>query len=308
MVVKGSVTNPREITDARVGGLINVTRSDALSAMPQAPLNPFIFQTINMLDEAQEDTSSVSSLSTGLNKDVISKQNSAQMVEQLVTMSQQRMKIMARLFASQFIKPLYHEIYRLVVENEQAEKIVEIAGSFVAIDPRAWKDKRDVTVELHLGVSEQQKEAQKHLALHQLMTQDPSLAPLYSIENRYNMMRKVLEANGIQNVDEYLTPPSMLPPQQPDPAQQMQMQLAAKQMEIQERQTAVAENKAMTDAQMAQAKIELDTAKAESQYALQSDQQDLKEAQFAHKQKIDEGELAILQKTDDLRGIVSPTG
>jgi len=308
MVVKGSVTNPREITDSRVGGLINVTRSDALSAMPQAPLNPFIFQTINMLDEEKEDTSSVSSLSTGLNKDVISKQNSAQMVEQLVTMSQQRMKIMARLFASQFIKPLYHEIYRLVVENEQAQKIVEIAGSFVPIDPRAWKDKRDVTVELHLGVPEQEKEAQKHLALHQLMTQDPTLAPLYSLENRYNMMKKVLEANGILNVDEYLTPPSMLPPAQPNPAEQMQMAMAQKQMEIQERQTQMAETKAMTDAQIAQVKIELDTAKAESQYALQSDQQDLKEAQFAHKQKIDEGELEILKKTDDLRGIVSPTG
>ena len=308
MVVKGAITNPREVTDARVGGLINVTRPDALSAMPQAPLNPFIFQTINMLDEAQEDTSSVSSLSTGLNKDAISKQNSAQMVEQLVSMSQTRMKIMARLFAQQFIKPLYHEIYRLVVENEQAEKVVEIAGSFVQIDPRAWMDKRDVSVELHLGTTEQQKEAQKHLALHQLMSQDPALAPIYSLENRYNMMRKVLEANGIQNVDEYLTPPSMLPPQQPNPAQEMQMAMAQKQMEIQERQTAVAEQKVTLDAQKAQSKAELDEAKAEAQFALQADQQDLKEQQFAHKKNIDEGELALLRQSDDLRGIVSPTG
>ena len=46
------------------------------------------------------------------------------------------MKIMARLFAQQFIKPLYHEIYSLVVENEQAEKIVEIAGNFVRNRPK----------------------------------------------------------------------------------------------------------------------------------------------------------------------------
>jgi len=308
MVVKGSITNPRELIDARVGGLVNVTRPDAVSPMPQSPLNPFIFQTINMLNEDAEDASSVSNLSQGLNKEAISKQNSANMVEQMVTLSRQRMKIMARLFASQFIKPLFHEIYRLVVENESQMKIVEIAGSFVEIDPQAWKDKRDVTVELHLGIPEQEKEAQKHLALHQLMTQDPTLAPLYSLKNRYNMMKAVLEANGILNVEEYLTNPEMLPPPQPDPAQQMQMQMAVKQLEISERQTAVAEAKAMSDAQLKQGKLELDTAKAEAQYALQSDQQDLKEEQFAHKKFIDEGELQILKRTDDLRGIVSPTG
>ena len=38
----------------------------------------------------------------------------------------------------------------------------------------------------------------------------------------------------------------------------MQQQIAMKQTEIQERQTAVAEQKAMTDAEIAAAKIELD--------------------------------------------------
>lgn len=308
IVTKGAVVSPREITDARVGGIINTTRPDAITPMPQAPLNPFIFQTINMLNEDAEDKSSVSSLSTGLNKDVISKQNSAQMVEQLVTMSQQRMKIMARLFAQQFLKPLAYEIYRLVVENEQATKIFEIAGNFVPIEPRTWADKRDVTIEMHLGVSEQEKEVQKHLSMHTLMTQDPTLAPLYSLENRYNMMKAVLEAQGILNVDEYLTNPAMLPPPQPNPAQQMQMAMAEKQLEIQERQTQVAENKVILDAQKAQEKAELDAAKAEAQFALQADQQDLKEEQFAHKKNIDEGELALLRQSDDLRGIASPTG
>ena len=89
MVTKGSLTNPRELIDNRVGGLVNVTRPDAVTPMPQAPLNPFIFQTIKLLDESAEETSSISSLSTGLNKDAISKQNSQGMVEQLVNMSQQ---------------------------------------------------------------------------------------------------------------------------------------------------------------------------------------------------------------------------
>ena len=307
MVVKGGLTNPRELIDNRVGGLVNVTRPDAVTAMPQAPLNPFVFNLLEALDKDLEDNTGVSRLSQGLNKDAISKQNSAAMVEQLATMSQQRQKIIARHFAS-FLKHLYSEVYSLVVENEQTGKIIEVAGSYVPIDPRSWKEKRDVIVELTLGYGEADREAQKMLSLHQLFSQDPSIQPMYSLENRHALLKKVLEQQGILNVDEYLTPPQMIPPPQPDPMQIMQTEMAAKQLELQERQTAIAEMRAQTDAAQAQAKIELDAEKAAASHALQSDNQDLREAQFQHKQRIDEAELEVLQRTDDVRGIASPTG
>ena len=308
MVVKGSMTNPRELIDNRVGGLVNVTRADGISPIPQAPLNPFIFQTLQLLEDDAEDTSGISSLAKGTNKDAVSKQNSAAMVEQLASMSQQRQKIIARNFANQFLKPLFHEVYRLVVENEQQQKIVELAGSYVEVNPSSWADKRDVAVELSLGYGEREREAAKYLAVHQLFSQDPALQPFYTPENRYKLMKAVLEKQDIMNVDDYITRPDQLPPPQPDPAAEMQQQMAMKQMEINERQTAVAELKAQTDAQIAQMKLELEQIKAQASHALQSDSMDLKEAQFAHKKFIDEGELEILKTTEDKRGIVSPTG
>lgn len=308
MVVKGGLTNPRELIDNRVGGLVNVSRPDAISPMPQAPLNPFIFQTLQMLDEDKEDTTGVSKLSQGLNKDAISKQNSAAMVEQLATMSQQRQKIIARNFANQFLKPLFHEVYRLVVENEQYEKVVDIAGNFVQIDPRNWKEKRDVMVELKLGYGEQERDAAKFMQLHTLFSQDPNLQPMYQLPNRYAMMKQALEKQGILNVEEFLTPPDQLPPPQPDPMQEMQAQMAQKQLELQERQQQLAEMKVQMDAQMNQMKLDLDRMKAESSHAISSDNQDLKEEQLAHKKYIDQAELDVLSKAEDVRGIASPTG
>jgi hypothetical protein len=159
-----------------------------------------------------------------------------------------------------------------------------------------------------LGYGEQDREAQKLMQLHTMFSQDPSLQPMYSAQNRYQLMKKMLEAQGILNVEDYLTPPDKLPPPQPDPMQVMQQQMTAKQMELQERQTAVAEQRVQNDALATQSKVELDLAKAEAQHAIQSDNQDLREAQFAHKQRIDEGELEMLRTTEDRRGIVSPTG
>ena len=307
-VVKGGLTNPRELIDNRVGGVVNVSRPDAINPMPQAPLNPFIFQTIQMLDDDKEDTTGVSRLSQGLNKDAISKQNSAAMVEQLATMSQQRQKIIARNFANNFLKPLYQRIYQLVVENESEDKVVEIAGQFVPVSPGQWRSKRDVVVEMHLGYGEQEQEAQKYLALHTLMVGDPTLSAMYTPQNQYKLMSHVMENNGIKNVNDYLTPPDQLPEQQPDPAQEMQQQAAMKQLELQERQTALAEMKAQMDAQIAQMKLQLEQMKAERNFAIQSDSMDLKEAQLEHKQYVDGEELEIAKTADDVRAIASPTG
>ena len=102
IVTKGGLSNPRELIDNRHGGIVNTTRPDAIQPMPQAALNPFVFQTLKLLDEDKEDNTGVSRLSQGLNKDAISKQNSAAMVEQLATMSMGRQKIIARNFAEGF--------------------------------------------------------------------------------------------------------------------------------------------------------------------------------------------------------------
>ena len=308
-VVKGGLTNPRELIDNRVGGIVNVTRPDAIAPMMQAPLNPFIFQTIQMLDEDKEENTGVSRLSQGLNKDAISKQNSAAMVEQLATMSQQRQKIIARNFANGFLKPLFHKVYQLCVENEEEAKIVELSGGqYVEITPAAWTDKRDVTVELALGYGEQEREAQKYLEMHTAFQADPSLQKMYLPENQYALISKVMEMTGIKNVKSYLTPPNELPEEQPDPAGEMQMQMAQKQIELQERQTAVSEQKAQLEAQVQQMKLELEKMKAEKSFAIQSDTVDLKEAQFEHKKLIDKAEMILAQSTDDVRAIASPNG
>ena len=305
-VVKGGLTNPRELIDNRVGGIVNTTRPDAISPMLQTPLNPHVFQTIQMLSEDKEDTTGVSKLSQGLDKDAVSKQNSAAMVEQLATMSQQRQKIIARNFATQFVKPLFQEVYQLVCENEEQERIVELSGQYVACDPRAWKEKRDVVIELNLGYGEQEREAQKFMAMHQTLANDPTLSKMYQPQNQFALMAKVMELTGIKDVASYLTPPDKLPPEQPDQGQQLQMQLAQKQMEIQERQTAVAEMKAQMDSQIAQMKLQLEQAKAENQHAIQSDNQDLKEAQLRHKKTIAEAELALAAQADEITAIASP--
>ncbi len=309
-IMKGSLPNPKEILDSRVGGLVNVTRPDAISPLPQAPLNPHVFQLIGLLDEDKEEVTGVSKLSSGLNKDAVSKQNSASMVEQLNTMSQERSKIIARNFATQFVKPLYQLVYQLVIENETQEKIVDLSGEYVRVDPSSWADKRDVSIELHLGYQARERESQKFLAMHQLFKSDPQLSKMYTIENQHKLMTQVMDMTGIPNAAEYLTPPEQLPQEQPDPMQELNIELVKKQIEVQERQTQVAEAKLQLQAQNDQTKQAMDQEKAAKLHAIASDQVDLDEARFNHKKLIDAAELKLAEKADDenVRVIASPNG
>lgn len=257
-VVKGALTNPKELIENRIGGLVNVTRPDGISPLAQPSLNPFVFQTIQLLDEDKEEATGVSRLSQGLNKDAVSKQNSQAMVENLVSLSMQREKIVARNFANQFVKPLYLEVYRLAVAHEKGEKIIKIAGSYQRILPSTWDDRSDATVELKLGYGEQERDAAKFLQMHQLLSSDPSLAPMYGLDKKFNMIRAVFEKSGVKNVIDYLTPPDQIPPPQPDP-------VMMKQVELEERKVITLEKQAETTATKVQVNAELEAMKLEMQ-------------------------------------------
>ena len=307
-VVKGALTNPKELIENRIGGIVNVTRPDGITPLAQASLNPFIFQTIQLLDADKEESTGVSQLSQGLNKDAVSKQNSQGLVENLVNLSMQRSKIVARNFANQFIKPLMLEVYRLVVAHEKGEKVVKIAGTFQRMMPSAWADRSDATVELKLGYGEQEREAQKFLAMHQLLSSDQTMAPMYGLDKKYNMMRAVFEKSGVKNTVDYLTPPQMLPPPQPDP-------MIMKQIELEERKVATLEKQAETTAAKVQANAELDLLRAEMQQMKQAFEQMMRERVEERKDfdtsaryAIATEELAMAQAADpeQTRVIVSP--
>lgn len=249
-VVKGAVTNPKELTENRVGGIVNVTRPDGILPFPQSGLNPFVFQTIQLLDEDKEEVTGMSKLSQGMNKDAVSKQNSAGMIENLVGLSQQREKIIARNFST-FVKALYLEVYRLCLSNEKTEKMIQIAGEFHRIAPWEWSEQVNCVLELRLGYGEQEREGQKFMALHQMLMQDPDAKTLYGADKRFNVYKTVFEKSGIKNVGQYLTSPQKAEPQQPDP-------ILVKKMELEERAIATQETIAQNQSKKIDVNAELD--------------------------------------------------
>jgi hypothetical protein len=224
-VLKGALTNPRELLDNRLGGLVNVSRPDAVQPLEQANLNPFVFQTLELLKTRNEETTGLSGLSQGLNKDAVSKQNSDAMIERLVGLSQVRQKVIARNFANKFLIPLYLKVYNLVIAKEDKKKVVELAGNWVEVNPSEWKERRAANATIHLGYRENDREAEELINLAGLMTQHPKLNTMFTETNAYKLAVNVMKLKGHQNFNDYITPPEQVQPPQPDPLEVMKLEI-----------------------------------------------------------------------------------
>jgi hypothetical protein len=307
-VVKGALLNPKEMQDNRLGGLVNVNRPDGIVPLEQHNLNPFVFQTLEMLKANKEESTGISALSQGLNKDAISTQNSAALVDNLVTLSQQRQKIIARNFAYGYLVPLYLEVYRLVLENEKAERIIEIAGQFEPVNVADWVERQDCKVALHLGYGERDRQTKKLQETAVMLASDPGIATMYGPQNRYALYMDIMRSAALENAPNYITSPDKAPPPQPDP-------LKVKELEIKDKAVQATLMGTQAKAQEAQAKVQLEAMRIQiEQLRQQLDavlgmrEADRQDADVANRIDVAQRETELLEQSDgaEQNAIISP--
>lgn len=293
-VARGGVTNPRELIDNRRGGIVNVRSvTDSVAPLPQAPINPFVLQTITMVDGDREDTTGISRLSQGLDKKALSHQNSQGLVEQLTSNSQTRTKVIARNFAIQFVAQLYLKVYQLAIENESQERMIEVAGSFTPVEPAKWRQRRDVAVDMTLGYGERDQRVAELADLDKALSGNPKLKRMYGEQQAYHVWRDALTIKGIKNVSDYLVDPSSLGPEQPDPMQQAELQKLQKDIDVAERQMALREQQVGAEQARKDAEAEWKRITGQHDMAIQKQDADRKDAETANRIDIGLAELEL---------------
>ena len=299
-VLNGAVPNPSELMDNRLGGLVNVRRQDAVVPLMQPPLNPFAFNVIQLLDEDKEEVTGISKLSQGLNKDAISTQNSQGMVEQLISASQQRQKIIARQFG-RFVRDVYLLVYDLAVTEIDKQEIVDVAGNWVEVNPKTWIERKDASIELALGYGEMEREGMRWIEVDQYLANDPQLAPAYGPEQRYEVLRRAMRKRGIEDVENILIPPEKRPPQEPSPAEQIQMAQAQAQIELTKAQAQASVMKAQTD----QMRAQMELMKIKAELGVSAEELNIKKQEFQHEKAMDLIEAQLAKETEDKRAIIA---
>lgn len=304
------VKNPRDLLDNKVGSVIDVNSpnpENVVRPMPMPNLSGTVFQAIENLETEKEARSGMSRMARGMDSTVVSKQNSSDLITQFMNASNRRIMVMARNFAENFLKPLMHDIYRLAIENESQEKMVQLDGQFVPVNPQFLGDRTEMSVAVALTPEEQAQEAQLLLSLDGQFSNnanDPTLGGMYNTPQRHALLSRAFELLNIKNGSSFLFDPNSPEYQQ---MQQMQQQM---QQEAQMASQQQAEfNADITSRQVAvmEGQLELDVVKEQNRVVEELQKQEHKEEEAEsrllmdvekqnHTMEMEEKELILEEK------------
>ena len=205
----------------RPGGIVRTKQPPQNVIMPlQAqPITDQASGMLNYLDAVKESRTGQTRQSQGLMPDTLNTKT-ATGINQILTQSQMRMELVARVFAETGVKDLAKKIFELVCKYQQKEKIVRIRGKFIPMRPYEWRDRMNITVAVGLGTGskEQQLILLNSILERQLQAinlQQNVFGPVVNVKNIYHTLRKLVENAGLGNVEPYFMDPEVGQAQMP---------------------------------------------------------------------------------------------
>ena len=219
--------NLDDLLTQRPGGVVRVKSPQAVTPLATPALEPYSFKMLEYLDGVREARAGVSKMSQGLDENALTSHTTATAVNAVMGAAQSRVELIARNFAETGVKDLMICIYELLHKNQDKERMIQLTNEWIPVRPDVWRDKYDCTVSVALGSGNKD---QQMMHLSQMLSFAGEAMkgglPIVSVQNMYNLGASLVRAMGFQNVDDYLTDPSRMPPEQeegPSPDEQAKL-------------------------------------------------------------------------------------
>lgn len=264
------MANVDDLLDARPGGVLRTKSMEGL----QEYVTPFVgrdsLPVLEYVDAMRENRTGVTRYSQGLGSDGLEKTNGES--ARLMSASQMRIKLIARIMAECLVKPIFKGILKLLTEGDMQKIAFRLRNEFVEYDPQEWRDSYDMTINVGLGSGDKDLQLRHLGAIFQsqmALAQSPFGPALIDPLKLYNTQARLVEAAGFKNVGDFWRDPAKEPPppqQPPPPPHQVlikQMELQADQQKFQAEQILLKtreELQAAAKLQEVQASLELQAA------------------------------------------------
>lgn len=241
---------PRKAVLATQGGMIYANLDDLLSSRPGGIVReyqpnavrdletPFVasasFPMLEYIDETKANRTGITKYNQGTDADSLN--HTAHGISQIMGASQQRIELIARVFAETGVKDLFKGILRLLSQSGLREMVIRLDNQFVPVDPREWNTEWDMSVTVGLGTGNKDQQL-AHLQLigqAQEKLMGAGLTNIVTPQNLYKTAAKLVENAGYKHVEEFFTDPTNVPPPQPRPDPETikgQVEIQKKQMD-----------------------------------------------------------------------------
>ena len=225
IAIMDGMVNLDDLLTARPGGVVRTKQppSQVMLPMQNQTISQQAFPLLEYLDTVRETRTGVTRYAQGLDADSLNK--TATGINTLMTQTQMRMELIARIFAETGVKELFEKIFELTVKYQEVERLVQLNNVFVPVRPTEWKDKYNINIVVGLGSGSKEQQLvilnsilEKQMQAFNL--QGGKEYPMVTLKNIYNTLSKMIENAGLKNTENYFVNPDVgmqyvQPPQPP---------------------------------------------------------------------------------------------
>jgi hypothetical protein len=287
--------NLDDLLVTRPGGIVRVQGDPASAIMPlvQPQTGSSILEAVGYIDTVRENRTGVSRYTQGLDANVLSKTQTG-VVNQMQQAANQRIELIARMFAETGMKSLMIIIHAMSTKFTRQQELVKLRNQWVPIDPRHWKSRRDMEVTVGIGTGNKDQTMAHLMMILQEQKQAMAIG-LATPAHIYATMKRLTQNAGFKLAEEFWQDPATAqpqPPQIPPEVQREQLRMQAEAQKIQ--------FQAQQDQLKAQADAELERERMAMQLQVDQNRQEYEARQQQHKAQL-EAQLAAIEKESQAR-------
>jgi hypothetical protein len=272
---------------SRPGGVVRTKTIGAINWQTTPDASPAIYPMLQYLDAELETRTGVSKQSQGIDANALQNQ-SATAVAQVFSASQMRVKLVARIMA-EGVRDIFALLHGTIRKHGQKTQTVRLRNQWVDVNPRNWKTRDDMTINVGLGTGSKAQQFAQTMAIANVQKEMIAGGKTNLVGDRelYNSASDLTRIMGHKNPDRFFKDPDELNPQtgelaNPPPPTPQDPKVVA------------ANAKAQLDMQQMQGRAEIERIQAQADIAVQNRKAD-SEIQIAMMKARLEAQLALLQ-------------
>ena len=202
-----------DLMTPRAGGLVGID-SDSPDVAGHAqmlgitPMVEGMLAAIEYTDTEREVRTGMTRYSQGMDAESLNK--TATGFLGIKDASQQRMELIARLFADGGVRDIFEKTVRLLSKYQKDPLVFDVMGEDMEISPRIWGDNTRCRIDVGLGSGDRQE---KILNLNAVLQRQLEFKQMGMVivdqEKIYNTMDKLVTEVGLKDVDVYFNNPQV---------------------------------------------------------------------------------------------------
>jgi hypothetical protein len=198
---------------SRPGGVVRTKTAGGLNWQVVPDITSSVYPALQYMDATREMRTGVNNQSQGIDANALQNQ-SATAVAQVFSASQMRTKLIARILA-EGVRDMFALLHGAIRRHGQQAQTVRLRNSWVQVDPRQWKTRNDMTINVGLGSGGKAQQFAQAMAVANFQKELLMGGKTNLVDDKglYNTGAELLKIMGHKNPDKFLNDPSAKDPQ-----------------------------------------------------------------------------------------------